>query len=122
MPTVPPVKVAVEIESADVTAILSDWVAVLLLVSVTFAVNEEVPDAVGVPEMTPVEVFRASPAGSEPLLVLQVYGELPPFAWRVAEYAPPTVPFASDDVVIDREDPIASPQPLCAVLLLASVT
>ena len=67
----PPDRVEVEIESADVTGMLSDCVAVLLLASVTLAVNEDVPDAVGVPEITPVEAFRVSPAGSDPLLVLQ---------------------------------------------------
>jgi hypothetical protein len=43
-------------------------------------------------------------------------------ACSVAEYVVLTVPFASENVEIDREDPIASPQPLCAVPLLASVT
>ena len=88
MPTVPPDKLEVEIERAGVaaaTAMLSEWVAVLLLESVTFAVNEDVPDAVGVPEIAPVEEFSVSPAGSEPLLTLHEYGVVPPLACNVAE-------------------------------------
>ena len=50
---------------------LSDFVAVLLLASVTLIVKDEVPDAVGVPEIAPEEAFSDSPAGSEPLLTLQ---------------------------------------------------
>ena len=40
---------------------------------------------VGVPEMTPVEVFRLAHAGNAPLLMLHVYGAVPPVAARVAE-------------------------------------
>ena len=74
MPTVPPERDDVETESVGVaaaTAMLSDFVAVLLLASVTLTVKDEVPDAVGVPEITPEEAFSDSPAGSEPLLTLQ---------------------------------------------------
>ena len=84
----PPDKLEVEIERAGVaaaTAILSDLVAVPLLASVTLTVNEDVPDAVGVPEIAPVEAFRVSPAGSEPLLTLHEYGVVPPLACNVAE-------------------------------------
>jgi hypothetical protein len=56
---------------AAATAMLRDLVAVLLLASVTFTEKEDVPEAVGVPEITPVEAFRLSPAGSEPLLSVQ---------------------------------------------------
>ena len=43
-------------------------VAVLagLLESVTFTVKLEVPDALGVPVIAPLEVLRLSPAGREP--------------------------------------------------------
>jgi hypothetical protein len=49
-------------------------VAVLagLLESVTFTVKLEVPDALGVPVIAPLEVLRLSPAGSEPLVSDQV--------------------------------------------------
>ena len=73
MPTVPLDRDDVETESvgvAEATAMLSDLVALLLLASVTLTVKDEVPDAVGVPEIAPVEAFSVSPAGSEPLLTL----------------------------------------------------
>ena len=41
-------------------------------------------DAEGVPVMVPVEAFRVRPAGREPLVSDQVYGETPPVAVRVA--------------------------------------
>ena len=81
----PPARLDVEIESACATAMLSDLVAVLLLASVTLTVNEEVPDAVGVPEIAPVDALSVSPAGSEPLLTLHEYGVVPPLACNVAE-------------------------------------
>lgn len=40
--------------------------------SVTIKASEEVPAAVGVPEITPVELFRLSPDGSEPDEIDQV--------------------------------------------------
>jgi hypothetical protein len=51
--------------------------------SLTFAVKVEVAAAVGVPVMTPVDEFSASPAGSVPDEMLQAYGVLPPAAARV---------------------------------------
>ena len=82
-PTVPPANVEVEMERVGVaaaTAMLRDAVAVLLLASVTLTVNEDAPDAVGVPEMAPEETFKLSPPGSEPLLTVQEYGVVPPVA------------------------------------------
>lgn len=64
---------------------LSAWLAVLLFASVTTAVNDDVPDAVGVPEIAPDEEFKLNPAGREPPLRCQEYGVVPPVAWRVAE-------------------------------------
>ena len=60
-------------------------VAVLLAASVTFTVNDEVPDPVGVPEITPDEPFSVNPPGNDPLLILHVYGVVPPLACSVAE-------------------------------------
>lgn len=54
---------------AAATAMLNDLVAVPLPESVTFAVKLEVPDAFGVPEMTPDEAFNERPDGSDPLLI-----------------------------------------------------
>jgi hypothetical protein len=44
-------------------------------------------DADGVPVMAPVEPLRVRPAGREPLVSDQVYGETPPVAVRVARLA-----------------------------------
>lgn len=52
--------------------------------SVTFTVKFEVPDAVGVPVIAPVLVFTLRPAGRLPVLMLHVYGGVPPLACRVA--------------------------------------
>ena len=67
--------------------------------SVTLTVMLNVPEDVGVPEITPVETLRASPGGREPALFDQVYGLLPPFAVSVVEYGVPTLPGGSDVVV-----------------------
>jgi hypothetical protein len=61
---------------------LSDFVAVCavgVVESVTFAVNVNEPEAVGVPEIAPV-ADRVRPAGNAPELMLQVYGVVPPDA------------------------------------------
>ena len=49
----------------------------------------------GVPEITPVEVSRARPVGSEPEAMDQVYGAVPPVAERVALYEVPMAPEGS---------------------------
>ena len=64
---------------------LRDAVAVLLFAPVTFTVKENVPEAVGVPAITPDEAVKVNPAGSEPLLMLHEYGVVPPVACSVAE-------------------------------------
>ena len=45
--------------------------------SVTVAVNEQVPELVGIPEINPVEP-RVNPGGNEPLTKLNVTGVCPP--------------------------------------------
>ncbi len=55
----------------------------LVLLSVAVTVNSNVPACVGVPERTPVVVFRSSPPGSAPAATAKVYGALPPLAVRV---------------------------------------
>jgi hypothetical protein len=45
--------------------------------SVAVTVNEADPVEVGVPEMTPPEL-RVNPAGSDPLVIKNAYGALPP--------------------------------------------
>ena len=67
---------------------LKDWVAVCavgVVESVTFAVKLNEPDAVGVPEIVPLETFSVSPFGSAPEPMLQLYGVVPPLAASVVE-------------------------------------
>ena len=61
------------------------WVSFLagLALSVTITVRLKSPVAVGVPEITPVLVFRVKPAGRLPAEMLQVYGDMPPVACTV---------------------------------------
>jgi len=70
---------------AAATVMLNAFVAVLFSESLTCTVNEAVPAVVGVPEMTPVDAARLSPAGKAPALTLQLYGVVPPLAWIVVE-------------------------------------
>ena len=56
------------------------------------AVKTDKPGVVGTPEMMPVVAEIVSPAGSAPEMTLHEYGELPPVAERIVEYAMPTVP------------------------------
>lgn len=67
--------------------------------SVTFTVNVDVPAVVGVP-VTAQFAPRLSPAGREPEVIAQLYGDVPPLAPIVAEYGVPTVPPGSVPVVI----------------------
>jgi len=53
--------------------------------SETWTVKLKLPEVEGVPLRTPVEAERASPAGSEPVVMDQLYGGRPPAAARVRE-------------------------------------
>ena len=102
VPAVPPgndVVVTVGGCGAAATAMLKAFVPVLFAASVTCTVNDTVPAAVGVPEITPVDATRLNPAGNVPALTLQVYGVVPPLACSVVEYAVPAVPPGNDVVV-----------------------
>jgi hypothetical protein len=72
-----------------------------LLLSVTVAVKFDVLAAVGVPLMVP-PALRLSPAGNAPPLTLQTFPPVPPLAASACEYAVPTVPFGSEEVVMLR--------------------
>ena len=50
--------------------------------STTWAVKLNVPAAVGVPVMAPVEGFSVRPVGSAPLMIENVYGGTPPVATK----------------------------------------
>ena len=56
--------------------------------SVTSTVKLTLPEAVGVPLMVP-PLESESPAGSDPEARLHLYGDVPPVADSVAEYALP---------------------------------
>ena len=90
-------------ETAAATVMVSDSVAVCavgVVESVTFTVNVNEPDAVGVPESVPVDAARLMPAGKAPELMLQLNGVVPPLAAKVVEYAVPTCPEGTEPVVI----------------------
>lgn len=72
------------------TVMLSAWLTVTAgdSESVTVTVKLEVPVAVGVPVMEsdePVFVPRVKPAGKLPLVMLQVYGPMPPVEFTFVE-------------------------------------
>jgi hypothetical protein len=60
-------------------------VATVVFVSVIRAVIAKVPDAVGVPEITPVEVLSVTPAGSDPEAIEKVPDPDPPLVERESE-------------------------------------
>ena len=71
----------------------------------TWTVNEAVPSAVGVPEISPDELFSDKPVGNFPLKRDQVYGAVPPVADSVALYLKPTDPSGKLVVVTDDSRP-----------------
>jgi hypothetical protein len=90
VPCVPPVNEPVVILTGGIDALivrlnaLVAACAVGAVESVTFTVKLKVPEAVGVPEMTPLDAVKVNPEGSEPELILHVYGIVPPLAAIVA--------------------------------------
>ena len=88
VPTVPPVSeevVTCTDAPAAVTTMLKFAVALCAgeLASVTFTVNDAVPDDVGVPLICPA-LLSVSPAGKVPEEIDQLYGVVPPLAASVA--------------------------------------
>jgi hypothetical protein len=88
-------------DDTDTVIVTVPW-AMAPCASVTVTPKLVLPAVVGVPEITPVEASRLSPAGREPEVIAQEYGVMPPVAWSVAEYALPTVAAERDVVVILR--------------------
>ena len=64
------------------TVIVKERDCTLAALSATWTVNEYEPTVVGVPERTPFEESGAKPGGREPEVRDQVYGGVPPTAWR----------------------------------------
>ena len=81
--------------------IVTDSAAVVVAeaLSVTRTVKLLDPALPGVPEIVP-PAAKLNPAGSDPLATDHEYGGDPPEAPSPCEYATPTVPAGSDDVVI----------------------
>src|SRR3990172_2659869 len=76
--TVPSVSDVVVTDSAGYIVIESALSTYAPFVSVTRTVIFSVPDAVGVPLIAPVPLFKLSPSGSTPTVIDQVSGSLPP--------------------------------------------
>lgn len=69
--------------------------------SVTWTVMLKLPGPLGVPLMTPV-LASVSPVGNCPEVIPQVYGGVPPWAARVAEYATPATAPGREAVATDK--------------------
>ena len=69
------------------------------LASLTVTEKEELPAVLGTPVMAPLEA-RDRPPGRDPPARVQVYGAVPPVAWRVWEYATFTTPAGRGLVVV----------------------
>src|SRR3989442_14364209 len=72
------------------------------LESDTLTVNLEMPFVVGVPEISPLAVFRVRPSGSEPDAIDHVRGLVPPATSTPSEYRRPTRPSSNRLVVMRR--------------------
>src|SRR4051794_29019304 len=98
-PTIPPGSDPVVIDRAELTTrfrftVAMRWVG--LEESVAVIATLVVPATVGVPAITPFEMVR--PPGR--LFAVNVYGPVPPLAFRVTLYSLPTKPVGSVVVVI----------------------
>jgi hypothetical protein len=71
--------------AALATAIVRAVAEATCVALATETVNADVPDAVGVPEIAPVDVSISSPAGRPPPLIVQEYGVVPPDAASLVE-------------------------------------
>ena len=80
--------------------IVKDRVAVEPLLPRTCIVNVELVALVGIPDISPVNAFRARPLGSALIMMLHEYGVAPPVACTVCEYGTDTSPPRSEVVVI----------------------
>jgi hypothetical protein len=108
--------------SIETAAVAVLWVG--LVESVTSIVKLDVPVPVGVPLITPVDATRDSPAGSDPELIDQLYGVMPPVAVNVVLYAVPCVAPGRPVLVTVKVAAAntSSETAAVAVLLSASVT
>ena len=86
---------------SGLTATVKDLVAVALELSVTLTVNVALPGVVGVPAIVP-PALNASPSGSDPETMDQLYPPVPPLAESGCEYGMPAVALGSEVVVTIR--------------------
>jgi len=104
VPITPAASEAVVTDRIGFTTMLRFAVAVLAVgvsASVTVTVKFVVPEAVGVPEITPVAPFKINPAGKLPVVTAQLYGVMPPVACKVVfAYPEPTTPTGSEAEVV----------------------
>ena len=99
-PTVPPGKVPEPtVRNAGRMVMLSDPVVVCAgaAESVALTVNVAGPATVGVP-VTEQPAPNVRPAGREPAVIVQEYGEVPPLTPMVALYETATLPFGNAPV------------------------
>jgi hypothetical protein len=73
------------------TAAVAEAACVGLPLSVTVAVNVDIPLAIGTPEIVPADDARVRPWGSLPEVIDHTYGAVPPVAFSVFEKGAPTV-------------------------------
>ena len=76
----PPGSVVVVMLGSGAIVMLKACVPLWELASVTCTVKLLVPEAVGVPEITPVLLFRVKPFGNEPAVTVKVLAPVPPVA------------------------------------------
>ena len=91
------------VAAATVIDSASEFACAGLPASLMATVKFDVPVAVGVPEMIPVEAPSVNPAGRLPEATDHVYDGVPPLACSCVEYAVPSVPEGSEEVVIARD-------------------
>jgi hypothetical protein len=107
---------------ATITWVATDTDCAGLLLSVTVAVKEEVPLAVGIPEMLPVGA-SVSPEGRLPDVIDHEYGAAPPVACNACEYVAPTVAELSAGVAmvsgVDATEIVTGADVVCIGLLLS---
>lgn len=93
--------------------------------SVALALKEEVPPApVGVPVTAPVDVFRVKPVGSDPRVIENVYGGVPPVGTKRLLYvAPTTAPGSGQETAVSvASDPVVIGDPGFTIELESNVT
>src|SRR3990172_2224858 len=77
-----------------------DLLAIVVFASVTWIAKSNVQKIEGIPEISPVDLFKVNPSGKAPEIIDQLYGAAPPRAFTVWLYEVSTVPQVSASVFI----------------------